>query len=147
MALDSDVGLLFPDLPASKTDGTPEKFPKTKAKIFLTDFSLVRSIGWHVDGVEHFPGLAVAAHAPVLLLDLVQLLPQQQVHLPQLLVLPLEPDEGFGLHGALEDAAVAQLLDATVGEALPEDEEVDVLESTCFASRDRHSLKRHRESS
>ena len=97
--------------------------------------------------MEHFPGLAVAAHAPVLLLDLVQLLPQQQVHLPQLLVLPLEPDKGFGLHGALEDAAVAQLLDATVGEALPEDEEVDVLESTCFASRDRHSLKRHRESS
>ena len=41
MALDSDVGLLFPDLPASKTDGTPEKFPKTKAKILLTNFSLV----------------------------------------------------------------------------------------------------------
>ena len=141
--LDSDTGLLFLDLPASEADRAPEKLPEAQAKIFLTDFSLAGGLRRHVEGVVHFPGLAVAAHAPVLLLDLLQLLPEQKVHLPQFLVLLLELDERLGFHGVLEEAAVAELLDPTLRKAFPEDEEVDVFEATFFASRDRHGLKRH----
>jgi len=141
---DSDTGLLFLDLPASEADRAPEKLPEAQAKIFLTDFSLAGGLRRHVEGVVHFPGLAVAAHAPVLLLDLLQLLPEQKVHLPQFLVLLLEPDERLGLHGVLEGAAVAELLDPAFRKTFPEHEEVQVLESTFFASGYCHCLKSNR---